>query len=81
MLKNEYVLAKIGVDRPENEPDVEACSNGITCTSYFEPRSCTAVKDSVDDMRGVAIPRVSRSISVPLSLSFSVGDRIRDVNM
>ena len=35
MQQKEFLNAKIGVDTAENEPDVEAWSNGITCTSYF----------------------------------------------
>ena len=38
MLQNEYLLAKIGVDTAENEPDVEVWSISFTCTSCVEPR-------------------------------------------
>ena len=37
MLKNEYLLAKIGVDTAENEPEVEVWSINYTCTSHVEP--------------------------------------------
>ena len=39
MLKNDDFFEKIGVDTAENEPDVEVCSNGTTCTSYVEPNT------------------------------------------
>ena len=38
MLKDDYLLTKIGVDTAENEPEVEVWSINYTCTSYVEPR-------------------------------------------
>ena len=32
-----YLLAKIGVDTAENEPEVEVWSLNYTCVSYVEP--------------------------------------------
>ena len=42
MLKNEYLLAKIGVDTAENEPEVEVWRINYTCPPYAEPRRTRA---------------------------------------
>ena len=37
MLKNEYLLATIGVDTAENEPKVTVCCNAVTRASALQP--------------------------------------------
>ena len=46
MLKNECLLAKIGIDTAENDPEIEVSSTKYACTAYVGPSLLPLPTDS-----------------------------------
>ena len=60
ILKQYYLLAKIGVDTAENEPEVEVWSINYTCTTYVEPRPSLGLRRSPKNNSSAIEPKYAR---------------------